>query len=136
MTIDEVTCMPELWPAVFGPFEQKSLHTTNGLVPPVLPQYGQGTTFDVTGTACMMIDASQCLLHVILRHPAHCSPCRPCLQGNVRLDTVTVVGQPSCATARIEPAGSYICNTTTVSTQDQFEAAQMVVTFVASAVPR
>lgn len=36
----------------------------------------------------------------------------------------------------IEVGASYTCNTTVVSTQPQFEAAEMVVTFAATAAPR
>jgi hypothetical protein len=36
----------------------------------------------------------------------------------------------------MEPEGTYLCNTTTVSTQDQFEAAEMLFTFVAQATPK
>lgn len=59
-----------------------------------------------------------------------------CLQGNVRLDNARIQGQPSCFTARMEPDGTYRCNTTTVSTQDEFEAAEMLFTFVAQATPK
>lgn len=58
------------------------------------------------------------------------------LQGNVRLDNMRIVGQPNCLKAVIEPTGTYLCNTTTISAQDQFEAAEMWVTFVAQAAPR
>lgn len=57
-------------------------------------------------------------------------------QGNVRLTNVRITGQPSCLKDVIEPAGEYTCNTTLASTQAQFEAAQMVVTFAAEALPR
>jgi len=54
----------------------------------------------------------------------------------VRLANVSIRGQPSCSAAVVEPAGQYTCNTTLVSTQAHFEAAQMTVTFVVDAAPR
>jgi hypothetical protein len=57
-------------------------------------------------------------------------------QGNVRLGTVRVTGQPACQAPVIEVGASYTCNTTVVSTQPQFEAAEMVVTFEATATPK
>ena len=57
-------------------------------------------------------------------------------QGNVRLASVSIRGQPSCVAPVMEPGSAYTCNASLASTQDQFAAAAMLVTFIADATPR
>lgn len=56
--------------------------------------------------------------------------------GNVRLDSVSILGQSSCLLSTLEPQQSARCNSTTAVVQDDFDAGKVVVSAKATAVPR